>query len=76
MTFGFFIFEDVSDLEFSNVTQLKVHFPSYIPAMRVHFDTRDIFRYLSRWNDYDLVMSHLEHTHQLKNLLYNKTHLT
>ena len=67
--------EDVSDLEFDNVTQLKAHFPSYIPAMRVHFDTRDIFKYLSRWNDYDLVMSHLpEHTHQLKNLLYNKTH--
>ena len=67
--------EDVSDLEFSNVTQLKAHFPSYIPAMRVHFDTRDIFQYLSRWSDYDLVMSHLpEHTHQLKNLLYNKTH--
>ena len=38
--------EDVSDLEFSNVTQLKAHFPSYIPAMRVHFDTRDIFQYL------------------------------
>ena len=67
--------ESVEDLEFSNVTQLKAYFPSYIPAMRVHFDTRDIFKYLNRWNDYDLVMSHLpEHTHQLKNLLYNKTH--
>ena len=67
--------ESVEDLEFNNVTQLKAYFPSYIPAMRVHFDTRDIFKYLNRWNDYDLVMSHLpEHTHQLKNLLYNKTH--
>ena len=61
--------EPVEDLDFKNVTQHFQKFPSYIPAMRVHFNTFDFYKNVSKKFDFDLVMSHLpEHTHQIKNM--------
>tara|TARA_R100000005_G_C4989611_1_gene197249 strand:- start:801 stop:2153 length:1353 start_codon:yes stop_codon:yes gene_type:complete len=67
--------EPVEDLDFKNVSQHFQKFPSYIPAMRVHFNTFDFYKNVSKKFDFDLVMSHLpEHTHQIKNMFFNKTH--
>ena len=67
--------EPVEDLDFKNVSQHFMKFPSYIPAMRVHFNTFDFYKNVTKKFDFDLVMSHLpEHTHQIKNMFFNKTH--
>jgi len=51
--------------------------PTYAPTMRSHFDVEFMRRLCSTKLDFDLVMSHLpEHTHPLKNTLYNVTHHT
>ncbi len=55
----------------------KFDLPTYAPTMRSHFDVEFIRKLLSTDFDFDLVMSHLpEHTHALKNTLYNTTHHT
>jgi|APSaa5957512576_1039674.scaffolds.fasta_scaffold05695_2 glycosyltransferase involved in cell wall biosynthesis len=55
----------------------KFDIPTYAPTMRSHFDVEFIRKLLSTDLDFDLVMSHLpEHTHNLKNTLYNTTHHT
>jgi glycosyltransferase involved in cell wall biosynthesis len=65
----------VEDLQFKNTSQHFMKFPSYIPAMRVHFNTFEFYRNIHKKFDFDLVMSHLpEHTHQVKNIFFNKTH--
>ena len=49
--------------------------PTYPPTMRSHFDVLKVKKLLNHPLDFDLVMSHLpEHTHALKNTLYNVTH--
>jgi len=66
---------NVPSLQFKNVTQYVVPMPTYPPTMRSHFDVPTIKRILSRELDFDLVMTHLpEHTHALKNVMYNITH--
>lgn len=67
--------ERTSMLNFDNVTQLIVGYPSYPNAMRVHFDFFDHKKYLKNNEyDFDLIYTHLpEHTSQLKNLVRNKT---
>lgn len=61
--------------DFPNVTQLFVALPTYPQTMRSHFNVPDIQRVLPHYYDFDLVMSHLpEHTHALKNVMYNITH--
>ena len=69
---------EVPSLNFPNVTQWFVKKPSYPPAMRSHFDVLNMQNILDYTNlDFDLVMSHLpEHTHALKNTMYNLTHHT
>ena len=65
----------VPSLQFTNVTQYVVPMPTYPPTMRSHFDVPRIKEILSRELDFDLVMTHLpEHTHALKNVMYNTTH--
>ena len=65
----------VPSLQFQNVTQYVVPMPTYPPTMRSHFDVPKIKEILSKELDFDLVMSHLpEHTHALKNVMYNVTH--
>ena len=65
----------VPSLEFDNVTQYYVEMPTYPPTMRSHFDVKKIQKILNNSLDFDLVMSHLpEHTHALKNTMYNVTH--
>ena len=65
----------VPSLQFENVTQYIVPVPTYPPTMRSHFDVPRIKEILSRELDFDLVMTHLpEHTHALKNVMYNTTH--
>lgn len=55
----------------------KFDIPTYAPTMRSHFDVEFMRKLLSTKLDFDLVMTHLpEHTHQLKNTLYNTTHHT
>ena len=67
--------EPIEDLQFKNTSQHFMKFPSYIPAMRVHFNTFEFYRNVHKKFDFDLVMSHLpEHTHQVKNMFFNKTH--
>jgi len=69
--------EPVPSLAFDNVTQWYLPMPTYPPTMRSHVDVPKLQKMLSRVNDFDLVMSHLpEHTHALKNVLYNVTHHT
>ena len=64
-----------STLVFPNVTQWYLDMPTYPPTMRAHFDVFQMQKLLSENCDFDLVMSHLpEHTHQLKNVMYNVTH--
>ena len=69
---------EVPSLNFPNVTQWFIKMPSYPPAMRSHFDVLNMQNILDYTNlDFDLVMSHLpEHTHALKNTMYNLTHHT
>ena len=65
----------ISLFEFLNVTQLTMDIPTYPQAMRSHFNVPDIQKLLDHKYDFDLVMSHLpEHTHALKNVMYNITH--
>jgi glycosyltransferase involved in cell wall biosynthesis len=67
--------EPVPSLTFDNVTQWYVPMPTYPPTMRSHFDVPKIQKLLGRELDFDLVMTHLpEHTHALKNTMYNVTH--
>ena len=67
--------EPVPSLAFDNVTQWYLPMPTYPPTMRSHVDVPKLQKMLNRVNDFDLVMSHLpEHTHALKNVLYNVTH--
>ena len=69
--------EPVPSLAFDNVTQWYLPMPTYPPTMRSHVDVPKLQKMLNRVNDFDLVMSHLpEHTHALKNVLYNVTHHT
>lgn len=65
----------ISSLNFDNVTQWFVDLPTYPQTMRSHFDVFKIQKMLNSEYDFDVVMSHLpEHTHALKNVLYNVTH--
>ena len=65
----------VSSLNFDNVTQWFVDLPTYPQTMRSHFDVFKIQKMLNSEYDFDVLMSHLpEHTHALKNVLYNVTH--
>ena len=65
----------VSSLNFDNVTQWFVDLPTYPQTMRSHFDVFKVQKMLNSEYDFDVVMSHLpEHTHALKNVLYNVTH--
>ena len=65
---------EVPSLQFDNVTQYIIPVPTYPPTMRSHFDVPRIKELLSKKLDFDLVMTHLpEHTHALKNVLYNVT---
>ena len=65
----------ISLFEFSNVTQITMDIPTYPQAMRSHFNVPDIQKLVDHKYDFDLVMSHLpEHTHALKNVMYNITH--
>ena len=67
----------MESLAFDNVTQSCIDLPTYPPTMRSHFDVGEIKKILSQDLDFDLVMSHLpEHTHALKNTMYNVTHHT
>ena len=69
--------EPVPSLAFDNVTQWYLPMPTYPPTMRSHVDVPKLQKMLNRVNDFDLVMSHLpEHTHALKNVLYNGPHHT
>ena len=69
--------EPVPSLDFDNVTQWFIDYPTYPPTMRSHFVVPEIQKMLSGDMDFDLVMSHLpEHTHALKNVMYNVTHHT
>ena len=69
--------EPTPSLMFDNVTQYYIDLPTYPPTMRSHFDVSKIQKILNNGLDFDLVMSHLpEHTHALKNTLYNVTHHT
>jgi len=62
-------------LVFPNVTQWYLEMPTYPPTMRAHFDVFQMQKLISENFDFDLIMSHLpEHTHQLKNVMYNVTH--
>jgi glycosyltransferase involved in cell wall biosynthesis len=65
----------VPSLDFQNVTQWYLPFPTYPQTMRSHVDVFSLQKMLGPKWDFDLVMSHLpEHTHALKNILYNVTH--
>ena len=67
----------MASLTFDNVTQFYIDLPTYPPTMRSHFDVGGMKNILSQDLDFDLVMSHLpEHTHALKNTMYNVTHHT
>lgn len=67
--------EEVPSLNFENTTQWIVPMPTYPPTMRSHFDVPKIQKLLNETVDFDLVMTHLpEHTHALKNTMYNVTH--
>lgn len=67
--------KNISSLEFDNVTQMYIDLPPYPPTMRSHFDVIKLQKMLYHKLDFDLVMTHLpEHTHALKNVLYNVTH--
>ena len=66
---------NVDSLQFDNVTQMYTDFETYPPTMRSNFRVDVIKKMLSGSLDFDLVMSNLpEHTHALKNTMYNLTH--
>ena len=67
--------QHIHSLDFDNTNQLILPLPTYPNAMRLHFDQKTIINAIDfRYNDYDIVYSHLpEHTLQLKNLFYNET---
>ena len=71
-------FKDYSKKELKEILENNsFDIPTYAPTMRSHFDVEFIRKLLSKKLDFDLVMSHLpEHTHALKNTLYNVTHHT
>lgn len=67
--------EPISCLNFDNVTQYYIKFPSYPPVMRSHFNIFEMEKLIGFDKDFDIVLSHLpEHTHALKNVLYNLSH--
>ena len=68
---------EIKSLVFDNTSQLKIEFPPYPNAMRLHFNQKQIIKQIDfRKNDYDIVYSHLpEHTLQLKNLFLNETNI-
>ena len=62
-------------LDFPNVKQLYMKFPSYPPTMRSHFNVFEFKQLVGHDNDFDLVFSHLpEHTSDIKNVISNITH--
>ena len=62
-------------LDFPNVKQLYMKFPSYPPTMRSHFDVFAFKKLVGHDYDFDLVFSHLpEHTSDIKNVVSNITH--
>ena len=69
--------KEVESLRFSNVSQLIYRLPTYLPTMRSHFNVDRFKKLVPHSLDFDLVFSHLpEHTHAIKNTLYNLTHHT
>jgi len=69
--------KEVEDLRFLNTTQLIYPLPTYPPTMRSHFNVGRFKKLIPHSLDIDLVFSHLpEHTHAIKNTLYNLTHHT
>ena len=67
--------EPVPSLQFDNVKQWYVDFPSYPPAMRSNWAVDTMKKMFDGRMDFDLIMSHLpEHTHQLANTMYNLSH--
>jgi len=67
----------LSCLDFPNVSQFFMDFPTYPPVMRSHFDVQELKKIVSHDLDIDLVFTHLpEHTHAITNTLYNVTHHT
>ena len=71
-------FKDYSKKELKELLDgKKFDLPTYAPTMRSHFDVEFMRKLLGTQYDFDLVMSHLpEHTHELKNTMYNTTHHT
>ena len=69
--------EYINSLDFENTKQLMLPLPTYPNAMRLHFDQKRIINEIDfRYNDYDIVYSHLpEHTLQLKNVFGNETNI-
>lgn len=62
-------------LDFPNVKQLYMKFPTYPPTMRSHFDVFKFKKLVGHDYDFDLVFSHLpEHTSDIKNVISNVTH--
>lgn len=69
--------KEVDSLRFPNVSQLIYPLPTYPPTMRSHFNVDRFKKLVPHSLDVDLVFSHLpEHTHAIKNTLYNLTHHT
>jgi glycosyltransferase involved in cell wall biosynthesis len=69
--------KEVESLSFPNTTQLIYPLPTYPPTMRSHFNVGRFKKLIPHSLDIDLVFSHLpEHTHAIKNTLYNLTHHT
>ena len=67
----------VPSLAFDNVTQYYTDFETYPPTMRSNFNVKNIKNIINEAADIDVVMSHLpEHTHALKNTMYNVTQHT
>ena len=67
---------EVPSLAFDNVTQYYTDFETYPPTMRSNFSVKDIKKILNHDLDFDVVMTHLpEHTHALKNTMYNITYI-
>ena len=67
--------EPVPSLQFDNVKQWYVDFPSYPPAMRSNWAVDTMKKMFDGRMDFDLIMSHLpEHTHQIVNTMYNLSH--
>ena len=46
--------EPIEDLQFKNTSQHFMKFPSYIPAMRVHFNTFEFYRNVHKKFDFEI----------------------